>query len=373
MNITRDNYEEFFMLYADNELSQEQRSAVEAFVEANPDLKPDLDLYFSLKLDTDQSISLGDKSFLLRREAVVPETVQTAMLLHLDGELPAAEATSLEARIQEDESLRHEWELLNRAKLHPDPDVRFPEKQVLYRHATGGARVLRIRWVRYAAAAAVILFAGLLWLNNPDSDGRQPGSVSLAGTDSGDFRPVTDDREGGSGETIADAGTEPVPTPAATGNNDQEGVQVATVASDRPQIAALTAKTLPVEKGEQRTKPETVSPAVVVVKPAFPETKGELLQDMVQVNTGAGRVAQDITDQPAGMEGVKTDYATQALAMQAGGREEFTETVYSEKDRERKGFRGLVRKANRIFHKVTNPDLDRPVVKVANVEIGLGR
>jgi hypothetical protein len=73
------------------------------------------------------------------------------------------------------------------------------------------------------------------------------------------------------------------------------------------------------------------------------------------------------------MEGIKADYATQALAMQAQDEEYITETMYRENDRGRKGFRGLVRKANRIFNKVTNPDLDRTVVKVANVEIGLGR
>ncbi len=78
------------MLYADNELSEEQRGAVEMFVEANPDLKPEFDLLLSLKLDSEPSVSLGDKSFLFRTETIVPEADRTEMLLHLDNELSPA-------------------------------------------------------------------------------------------------------------------------------------------------------------------------------------------------------------------------------------------------------------------------------------------
>ena len=42
MNINRDNYEEFFLLYADNELSVQEKNAVEDFVRQHPDLEEEL-------------------------------------------------------------------------------------------------------------------------------------------------------------------------------------------------------------------------------------------------------------------------------------------------------------------------------------------
>jgi hypothetical protein len=66
MNINRHNYEEFFILYMDNELGSDDRRMVEAFVLQHPDLKEELDLFFQYKLTPDTGISFPGKEELIK-------------------------------------------------------------------------------------------------------------------------------------------------------------------------------------------------------------------------------------------------------------------------------------------------------------------
>ena len=66
MNINRHNYEEFFLLYADNELPADQRRAVEDFVDQNPDLKEEFNLLNELHLEPDTTIFFDHKESLLK-------------------------------------------------------------------------------------------------------------------------------------------------------------------------------------------------------------------------------------------------------------------------------------------------------------------
>jgi anti-sigma factor RsiW len=64
INIDRNNYEEYFLLYVDNELTPVQRLAVEEFINNHPDLKEELELLSSTVLDA-EPIRLFDKDLLL--------------------------------------------------------------------------------------------------------------------------------------------------------------------------------------------------------------------------------------------------------------------------------------------------------------------
>lgn len=152
MNINRHNYEAFFLLYVDNELSAADRKAVEEFVAANPDLKPELDLFLETSLPG-INIPFPEKQSLLKPEPVSEEQM-TGMLMLLDNELNTNDAAKLRASIQNDMSLQTEWDILQQTRLDTNDTIIFNDKKSLYRHEEGKLVSMRI-W-RIAIAAAVI-------------------------------------------------------------------------------------------------------------------------------------------------------------------------------------------------------------------------
>lgn len=151
MQITRHNYENFFLLYVDNELSAADRKAVDVFVQANPDLRIELEALQQTVVKADDII-LDKKDWLYREEEIT--ALQESLLLYADDELTAAEKQPVELLLATDETAKNEWSILSKTKLKPDMAVVFPDKKLLYRHE--GGRVVGFNWRRVAAAAVLL-------------------------------------------------------------------------------------------------------------------------------------------------------------------------------------------------------------------------
>jgi anti-sigma factor RsiW len=123
--ITRDNYEEFFLLYTDNELSASERQNVERFVADHPDLREEWEAFLQCRVSPDTHLAFPDREALLREP----------LLYYVDG-LPF---------------------------LHPDNSIVFPDKDRLYRTAKD-RRVIPLPWLRAGIAAAIIAAAALVFL-----------------------------------------------------------------------------------------------------------------------------------------------------------------------------------------------------------------
>src|SRR5678815_4967560 len=76
MNINRHNYEEFFILYMDNELDSDDRRMVEAFVLQHPDIQEELALLKRSKLEPEQIVFAGKGSLYRKEEKVRPLPVR---------------------------------------------------------------------------------------------------------------------------------------------------------------------------------------------------------------------------------------------------------------------------------------------------------
>ena len=130
MLINRKNYEDFFLLYADDELCISGRREVEEFIAANSDVKPEFDMLLATVLPKDP-IVFSAKNRLYKNE--IPDvSMQRNLLLLIDEELPENENAAMQILLTADEALKKEYTLLLRTKLAEEETV-FPDKHLLYR------------------------------------------------------------------------------------------------------------------------------------------------------------------------------------------------------------------------------------------------
>ena len=147
MKINRHNYEENFILYADNELSSDDRRMVEEFANLNPDLKDELDTYLSTVLLPDAFVGFENKEELHRYDE--------SLISYIDNEMKKKKKTEFEKLVNATPFLQNELELYRKTKLQPETNIVFENKSALYRSTE--RKVVRMTWVRWAAAAVILL------------------------------------------------------------------------------------------------------------------------------------------------------------------------------------------------------------------------
>jgi hypothetical protein len=76
LTITTNNYESFFLLYVDNELTELEKQEVEVFVQSNPALHVEFDLIKQTKLLPEQII-YPQKHFLYKQEEEITSKIHT--------------------------------------------------------------------------------------------------------------------------------------------------------------------------------------------------------------------------------------------------------------------------------------------------------
>jgi hypothetical protein len=173
--ITRNNYEEYFLLYADDELSAAEKVAVEEFVNENPDLRAELIAFQQLKIKPESNIVFENKNLLFKQSNensfININNYEEYFLLYADDELNDETKKVVEKFVHANPSLQQEFELLLSIKLLPDNNIVFPDKEILYKEKR--RRVVLLPWMRIAAAAIVLLLVGLFVFNNVRKNSEQ--------------------------------------------------------------------------------------------------------------------------------------------------------------------------------------------------------
>ena len=171
-NINRYNYETYFLLYVDNELSAVEKNSVDEFVQSNPDLGEELAMLFQTVLQKDD-ILLNKKMSLYKKEPLSSD-VKEKLLLCLDNELNEVEKRELSALIKSSTSVSEEWNMIQSAKLFPESEIVYEDKKSLYR--TEKRRLVFLPWRSLLVAAILVgvgLWGVLMYLNSSSNIGNQ--------------------------------------------------------------------------------------------------------------------------------------------------------------------------------------------------------
>lgn len=177
MLINRNNYETFFLLYADNELRADERTAVEDFVNNNEDLRGELEMILTAILSADEL--LFDEKEILYKNSFVDAELQEKLILKIDNELPAGGEALVAKALAENEFALKEIQLLLGAKLDANETILFENKELLYKKEKNN--VIIFRMVRWAAAAILIgfgLFFGTSLFKNNGEKINNPVAVT---------------------------------------------------------------------------------------------------------------------------------------------------------------------------------------------------
>lgn len=166
MNINRSNYEEFFLLYVDGELSAKDMQAVEQFVTENPELADELDALKQTIQLPDENLYFENKEELYRTTSLHINEINylNFFLLYVDGELNDTQRKEVEKFAASHPQMQNELNLLL-ASVVKKENIIFENKESLYRHEERKpAPVFSLTIRRFAVAAAFVAIAVAAWI-----------------------------------------------------------------------------------------------------------------------------------------------------------------------------------------------------------------
>lgn len=352
--ITRDNYQEFFLLYVDNELSAADRSMVEDWVAANPDLQEEWESLLSCRILPEEELVFQDKQSLLRTTATMGDidesNYQDYFLSYIDNQLTDKDRHMVEAFIGLFPSKRIELEQLRQTVSIPDSTIVFPDKDSLYKNEKHRRVIVFYRLMAGAAAVLLVAVALLLLRRHPANEPTLVKNTPVA--------PVPASPAQQTAAPTAFAGQ--TESSAQKNKKDPSPVTPATATALYPKKKAI--HPLSAQPSEQRTgnrEPErqengTIDHLAVVVPEHDPagQSKTETLPQGIATLTrtsGSSAAAQQIK-----IPKELSSFATQALL-----EEDNEKAIASAPEPASSGknkLRGLFRKVARTFGKTADRD-----------------
>ena len=350
--MTRDNYQEFFLLYVDNELSAADRSMVEAWVTSNPHFQEEWESLLSCRILPEEDLVFRDKQSLLRTAGKIEESnCQDYFLSYIDDQLNDKDRHMVEAFVDLFPSKRLDLEQLRQTVSTPDTTIVFPDKDSLYKNEKHRRVIVFYRLM--AGAAAVLLAAVALLLLRTHPANEPPIAKNVQTAPAPAMAPAQINKKDPSPVTPA--------TAAALYPTENNGTvrQIAKKKATQPLPVRTTRQridnTEPARQESSNTRQETSNKDLAVVEPEHDPEGGTKTGTMP-----AGTAALIRTTGPsAAAPQVKIPKELSSFATQALLEEDNEKAIASIPEPAPSGknkFRGLFRKVARTFGKTADRD-----------------
>ncbi len=172
--INEKNYEEFFIAEIENELTKEKKDQLSFFVEKNPHLKKELELFHKTKIAPDNSIKFPAKE-TLKKNVIIPvggvneKNYAEYFIAAIENDLSLDQLTDLKEFLNKNPQLHKEYKLFGHTKLVVDTAIAFNSKENLKKRVVP-IKSFNLKNIYYpvSVAASIILLIAIYFLLRND-------------------------------------------------------------------------------------------------------------------------------------------------------------------------------------------------------------
>ena len=155
MEITRDNYEAFFIDYMEGNLDESLVDNFIEFLQQNPDLKEELSLFESVSVEA-ETIAFTKKEKLYKHRFDAENEFNQAAIANLEGDLNEKEKVEFDSYVSAHPEKKKDLTLFAHTKLVADKTIVFGKKNKLYHYSM--SRTI-YTWSGRIAAILILAFA----------------------------------------------------------------------------------------------------------------------------------------------------------------------------------------------------------------------
>jgi len=162
MNITRENYEVFFIDYWEGQLSQDEKDMLFDFIDSHPDKKNEFEDMKSL-FETPEEEPAFTLTHLLKKnindkEHINDKNIDEFIIAYLENELSHENTLKLETFLKQNPSYQKDLQLYQKTFQEPDTSIVFENKRALKKFIVGQNTLVRkISYAVVSIAASIVL------------------------------------------------------------------------------------------------------------------------------------------------------------------------------------------------------------------------